>query len=113
MGHKPPEVSRKLKPVLEQGPTLPPRPKKSLAAPEDSFGFELIDTDEMSSCISSLGSSERFSEIDSGLGSSEIKFSSNESETTPCCDVAPLATPEEEPASSQSVLVVPTSDLKA
>ncbi|KAI5745050.1 hypothetical protein M8J76_007751 [Diaphorina citri] len=120
-GLKPPEISRKLKPVLEQGPALPPRPKKSLAVPEDSFGFELIDTDEMSSCISSLGSSERFSEIDSGLGSSEIKFSSNEAASS-CCDesrtsdpeeiarlCAPLATPEEDQQTSSQP--IPSSHL--
>ncbi|KAL1138157.1 hypothetical protein AAG570_009849 [Ranatra chinensis] len=75
---KPPEIHRKNKPNCE-GPTLPPRPKK-ITNPEDSFTFEIVDTDELSNA-SSLQSFERVVETDSGLeGEGE----------------APLATPEQD-----------------
>ncbi|XP_046678623.1 E3 ubiquitin-protein ligase HECW2 isoform X2 [Homalodisca vitripennis] len=47
---RPPEVLRKNKPTVG-GPILPPRPKKVLN-PEDSFGFEIVDTDELSAASS-------------------------------------------------------------
>lgn len=46
---RPPEVVRKNKP--SGGPVLPPRPKKALN-PEDTFGFEIVDTDELSNASS-------------------------------------------------------------
>ncbi|XP_075237322.1 hecw ubiquitin protein ligase isoform X2 [Lycorma delicatula] len=51
---KPPEVLRKNKPILSSaGPVLPPRPKK-IIHPEDTFGFEIVDTDELSGISSSF-----------------------------------------------------------
>lgn len=48
--HSPPEVLRKNKPFT-WGPILPPKPKKALN-PEDTFGFEIVDTDEFSGASS-------------------------------------------------------------
>ncbi|XP_014241602.1 E3 ubiquitin-protein ligase HECW2 isoform X2 [Cimex lectularius] len=49
----PPEVQRRNKPC--EGPILPPRPVKKITHPEDSFGFEIVDTDELSNASSLQG----------------------------------------------------------
>ena len=76
---RPPEIHRKNKPC--EGPTLPPRPKK-ITNPEDSFGFEIVDTDELSNA-SSLQSVDRTQEDRPGDLSLEQDG-----------ECAPLATPE-------------------
>lgn len=76
---RPPEIHRKNKP--SEGPTLPPRPKK-MTNPEDSFGFEIVDTDELSNA-SSLQSMDRTQE-DRPVDLSLVQDG----------DCAPLATPE-------------------
>uniref|UniRef100_A0A1B6C0A5 HECT-type E3 ubiquitin transferase n=1 Tax=Clastoptera arizonana TaxID=38151 RepID=A0A1B6C0A5_9HEMI len=77
---RPPEVLRKNKPLLN-GPTVPPRPKKMLN-PEDTFGFEIVDIDELS-CASTFQDSIEQS-VEPSNSSSDQK------------EPAPLATPEHE-----------------
>lgn len=89
---RPPEVLRKNKPVIG-GPVVPPRPKK-MVNPEDAFGFEIVDTDELS-CASSLQESiERDVEsLNAGGVSDVLTWKSVEGLTKVG---APLATPEQE-----------------
>uniref|UniRef100_A0A146KYN5 HECT-type E3 ubiquitin transferase n=2 Tax=Lygus hesperus TaxID=30085 RepID=A0A146KYN5_LYGHE len=64
---------------MSEGPVLPPRPKK-ITNPEDSFGFEIVDTDELSAA-SSLQTQEDSVDRADGVVPAEG-------------DTAPLATPE-------------------
>lgn len=84
---RPPEVLRKNKPLIG-GPVLPPKPKKALH-PEDTFGFEIVDTDEFST-ISSLQDS--FS-LDRDPAEDLARSSEAPDSVT---EAAPLATPEQD-----------------
>lgn len=85
---RPPEVLRKNKPFM-CGPVLPPKPKKALN-PEDTFGFEIVDTDELSGA-SSL--QESFS-VDGDSAMKPWGAASLVLEDSLSGVAAPLATPE-------------------
>ncbi|KAJ9575738.1 hypothetical protein L9F63_007384, partial [Diploptera punctata] len=101
----PPEVLRQHKPV--SGPTLPPKPRK-LLNPEDSFAFEIIDTDELRPSFSShnnvqVVSCTRMKEMGNKKTEPQRPMNlavngdsnRNETENFPVVS-APLATPEQD-----------------
>ncbi|XP_054287754.1 E3 ubiquitin-protein ligase HECW2-like [Macrosteles quadrilineatus] len=88
---RPPEVLRKNKPT---GPVLPPKPKK-VVNPEDTFGFEIVDTDELSGA-SSLQESLSVEGETSGDPLKPWVAGNNLVDETLSRAEAPLATPEQD-----------------